>query len=657
MICCLICTLAFAQASLVGNSGDQASRDSFKRAWGAARIGDKATLERETVNLRGYLLYPYLEYNELLSTRSSVDPQRMAAFLETHETWAFTAALERVWLRSMGKRKRWDVVLQYADGISDTEVRCYLARAKRSRGQTEGLLVEAQKLWSAGRSQPKACDPLFEWLIDQDGVTSELAWNRIRLAFDERHPHLARYLTRFLDDEVKVWADRWRNQDSERYRRLDRAIQWSDTSQGQDLTSYGLRSLARSNGDRAWNHFKSLDGHFSWTEAERASILREIALWSAVEESAGTVERMRAVPPEYRDGQLLEWWARAGLAMQDWNVVMEGIAQMPETLADDDRWMFWQARALMETGDPASGNAEMAMLATRATYYGFLAADFLDEPYSICPEEPRVSPEDVLAIRSRPDFSRALELERVGLRNWARSEWTLAAARLETEQLQAAAALALEEEWVDVAILALADSGDFDWYEWRFPVAYQESIELHTDNHDLDHSWVLGLMRSESAMAEDAISSAGARGLMQITPATARQLSRRHSLGYTGPHQLLQPEYNIQMGTAYLRDLLNEYGNNPVLAAGAYNAGPNAVKRWLDASAPSEAALWIETLPYYETREYIPRVLAFSTIYDWRRSQPVTRVSSRMPTVDSGKMISRRTTEVVCPANQNTGAP
>lgn len=657
LLCTLTCAFAAADNTVQGSQDDQALQDAFRKAWEAARTGDKVTLERESRDLNDYLLYPYLEYNELLSSRSTVDPQRMADFLSEHQEWAFTDALERSWLRASGIRKRWDVMLQYAGGNQDTEIRCYLARAKLARGPTDGLVAEAQSLWSAGESQPKACDPLFEWMIGQGEVSSALAWNRIRLAFDARHPHLARYLTRFLDDNVKVWAERWRKQDSERYRRLDRAIQWSNAPQGRDLSSYGLRSLARSNSDRAWRHFNSLDGHFTWTTAERASILREIALWSAVDGSSGTIERMRSVPPDYRDGKLLEWWTRAGLAMHDWDIVMEGINQMPDTLRDDDRWTFWYARAAMETGNPIPGKEKMAELAARATYYGFLAADYLDEPYAICPENPEVGPGAIQALRARPDFARSLELKEVELQNWARSEWTLATARLSTEQLRAAAALALEEDWVDVAILALADSGDLNWYEWRFPIAHQESIKRHTGANNLDPSWVLGLMRSESAMAEDAISSAGARGLMQITPATARQLSRRHGLSYAGPDQLLQAEFNIEMGTAYLRDLLDEYGNNPVLAAGAYNAGPRAVERWLDGSAPTEAAMWIETLPYFETREYIPRVLAFSTIYDWRLAQPVTRVSARMPTLDSGKMINPKTAEVVCPGHANIGAP
>ena len=162
-------------------------------------------------------------------------------------------------------------------------------------------------------------------------------------------------------------------------------------------------------------------------------------------------------------------------------------------------------------------------------------------------------------------------------------------------------------------------------------------------------------MRSESAMAEDAISSAGARGLMQVTPDTARQLSRRHNIKYKGREQLLQAEDNIEFGTAYLRDLLDRYGENPVLASGAYNTGPQAVDRWLEPPKAQDPAIWVETLPYFETRDYIPRVLAFTAIYDWRLQQPVTRISSRMPALESGNMGGSpqmaETTEVVCRAS------
>jgi soluble lytic murein transglycosylase len=149
---------------------------------------------------------------------------------------------------------------------------------------------------------------------------------------------------------------------------------------------------------------------------------------------------------------------------------------------------------------------------------------------------------------------------------------------------------------------------------------------------------------------ETARSPAGALGLMQVTPATARTLSRKHGLAYGASSELLNGANNIGFGAIYLRDLLDDYDQNPVLVSGAYNAGPNAVARWLGSRQLDEAAQWIETLPYYETRDYIPRVLAFTTLYDWRLQKPVRRISSRMPGIESGTISNDSTAEVVCRA-------
>jgi soluble lytic murein transglycosylase len=248
-------------------------------------------------------------------------------------------------------------------------------------------------------------------------------------------------------------------------------------------------------------------------------------------------------------------------------------------------------------------------------------------------------------------ISRALELSAAGLENWAQSEWTLSMARLDIEGLQTAAALAREEGWHDRVIFALGDSGDRQFYDWRFPVLWEQQVSAESAHNQLDPSWVHGVMRSESALSATARSSAGALGLMQITPATARRLARQHGLTYRGREQLKDADLNIRFGTRFMRELLDRYDQNPVLVSGAYNAGPEAVDRWLDSRPRGDTDVWIETIPYYETRDYIPRVLAFTAIYDWRMKRPVTRVSSRMPDLNSGNMSTRETTQVVCQAS------
>jgi len=644
----------FADEADPDNPGSQ-QRKEFSRAWHAATRGQRDIFEQAMPGLADYVLYPYLQYEDLRHRRASVADVEMAAFLDLHGDWAFTAGLRTAWLRSLGEEERWASLLMYATESSDTEVLCYLARARIVSGQTEGLLPAVQRLWTVGESQPDPCDPAFDWLREQGGITSGLAWERIRLAMEARQPRLTLYLARYVAASDRVWVERWQEQDRTGYRRLDQARQWSDLEQSRVITSYGLQRLARSDPDRAWRIFQSLDDRFSWSTDVRAGIMREIALWSAVEGAADTSLRMRAVPEEFRDGKLLEWWVRYGLASENWAAVILTVASMPPELKDDARWRYWDARARLHAGDPDYAQELLSELALEASYYGFLSADYLDQPYTICPQAAQFEQAEVDTLRRQAGFQRALELRSAGIRNWSRGEWKMATRGLDRKGLRLAAALATQENWPDMAIFALGNSGDLRWYEWRFPLEYGSLVDGLARSRNLDTSWVMGLMRSESAMAEDALSSAGARGLMQLTPDTARSLARRNNMQYSGREQLMQAEDNIRFGTAYLRELLDRYGENPVLAAGAYNAGPRAVDRWLKTMPTQDPAIWVETLPYFETRDYIPRVLAFTAIYDWRLQQPVTRITSRMPALDSGNMglimQSPETTEVVCRAS------
>jgi soluble lytic murein transglycosylase len=628
-------------------------RQAFMEAWQSARNGDRAKFESALEDLDGYLLHPYLQYEDLRHRRSRVDDEEMQTFIEAHRNWAFTSGLEKSWLRALGKRGRWESVLEYGVGSKDTEVRCHVAHARIRAGQLEGLVQEAQALWAVGKSQPDACDPVFSWLIAQDGVSTGLAWERVRLAMAARERNLARYASRFMDDGERVWAERWYEQDRGGYRRLQQAGKWPDKQKAWEIVDFGLRRLARNDPDRAWAIFSVLDERFDFPANTRGGLLAQLALWSAVGRADETAERMAAVPDDFRDDQVLEWWVRYQLLTSDWEAVPGTIAQMSPKIKDDSRWRYWDARARLEAGQAEEGRRLMQPLAEEANFYGFLAADLLELPYSICPEKPGITAEAIDRMSRQDGFDRALELRQVALSNWARSEWGRATRGLDNEGLRTAAALAEREQWPDMVIFALGNSGDLRWYEWRFPLDYEPLIAPRAKASDLDPSWVMGLMRSESALAEDAISHAGARGLMQVTPHTATQLARRHSIPYSGRAQLLDPETNVTFGTTFLRELLDRFGQNPVLATGAYNAGPGAVDRWLADGYTGDPVVWIDTLPYFETRDYIPRVLAFSTLYEWRFGGPVRRISERMPPIGAvTATASVASAEVVCSAGE-----
>jgi soluble lytic murein transglycosylase len=213
-----------------------------------------------------------------------------------------------------------------------------------------------------------------------------------------------------------------------------------------------------------------------------------------------------------------------------------------------------------------------------------------------------------------------------------------------------AAALATEQNRPDLAIFALSATEDRGLYEWRFPLTFAPLVKEEAGKRSIDPAWVLGLMRAESAMATDAVSPADARGLMQVLPGTAAQLARSYGYAYRGSDQLLQALDNIVFGTAFLRDLMRKFNSNEMLVTGAYNAGPSSVKKWLDKLPGDDATIWIELVPFYETRDYIPKVLSYATIYDWRLQKPVQRISSRLRAPDHAGVKARPATyaEIAC---------
>ncbi len=627
------------------------AREHFVAAWSAASHGDHKAFSHLPQSLTQYELFPYLVYEDLRYRRAQIQPQIIADFLEEHAGWAFTDGLRLAWLKTLGKRERWSELLQYASGSPDTSVRCYRARAQLETGHTDGLLMEAQSLWTVGKSQLQECDPVFDWLHDSGGITRNLAWERVRLAMARGNPRFTLYLARFIPPKERVWLSRWQDLDRHGYRKLGQSLNWPDEELPRMITAMSLQRLAGQDAEQAWQMFRKIDGHFDWSGETRGATLREIALQSAVALNDDALEILAALPLTHRDDQILQWWARMAMSAQEWGILRDVIGQMPVESKSDGRWRYWQAIASENLGDTSQARQIQDQLSRESSYYGFLAADRLDRPYTICPQEPSVSQQAVARLRSQPDISRSLELHAAGLENWALAEWSLASTRLDRQGLRTAAALAHEEGWHDRVIFALGDSGDRQYYDWRFPVLWKQQVEAASLTNKLDPAWVHGVMRSESALVETARSSAGALGLMQITPSTAKRLARKHGMVCRGGEQLTKAGLNIRFGTSYMRDLLDRYDQNPVLVSGAYNAGSRAVDRWLESRPRSEAAVWIETIPYFETRDYIPRVLAFTVIYDWRMQKPVTRVSSRMPDLDSGKINPRKTTQVVCVAS------
>lgn len=622
--------------------------EQFKTAWAAAGRGDHNEFRRISKDLQGYVLYPYLQYEDYRNRRASVATDEMVAFLNANEELAFADGLRTAWLKTLATRGKWADLVKYSEGQNSTALRCQRARGQIILKQTADLLPEAQKLWTAAQSQPDECDPVFAWLASQNGITTGLTWQRVRLAMLAGNTKLATYLKRFLPNNQQPWVDDWQKISHNGYANLQQARYWPDNATTRENAAAAIKKRARDNANSAAQAFAVLDKHFNWPDEQQGALLRDIALYAAVALEDDTVEQMNRVPVAYQDSQLLEWWARYLLSGGYWAALINVIEAMPEEVRNDDRWQYWLSQAEIRTGEKDYTSALLVTLANKANYYGFLAADELKQPYNICSVEPAVEAAELTRITLLPGFQRALELRKADLTNWANAEWSASIRHLPVKDLLPAAALATEQGWHDRAIFALGNSGDLQVYEWRFPLLWEQEIKHNAKTNQLDPAWVYGTIRSESALVEAARSSANALGLMQITPPTGQRVAKKHGLKWTGSDQLKKAEGNLPIGTAFMRDLLNDYNDNPVLVSAAYNAGPNALERWLDSRPQGEAAIWVETLPYYETRDYIPRVLAFTTLYEWRFGGDVKRISTRMPHLETGQLMMSGNAPVMC---------
>ncbi|MDH3560067.1 MAG: lytic transglycosylase domain-containing protein, partial [Gammaproteobacteria bacterium] len=333
------------------------------------------------------------------------------------------------------------------------------------------------------------------------------------------------------------------------------------------------------------------------------------------------------------DKSTREWRIRRAIAAQDWDSVLAHIDTLPVDERQTDEWDYWHAYTLEQAGQRLAAMNEYSRLAKERSYYGFLAADYLDWPYKMGDEPLTYDAAAIEQLRQTPGMVRARELYLADLITDARREWAHATREMDNDELKLAALLAREWGWNDRAILTVARTGDYADLKLRFPLDHVEAVHDHARHNRLDPSHVFAVIRQESAFNKDARSPAGALGLMQLMPKTGRVTARKNRIPLSSTRNLLEVEKNIRIGSAYLREVMDRFDDNTVLATAAYNAGPHRVQGWLPETDDESTISWIANIPFSETRKYVQRVLAYAAIYDWRMDRTITRLEQRMPDI------------------------
>ncbi|MFO7857361.1 MAG: transglycosylase SLT domain-containing protein, partial [Ectothiorhodospiraceae bacterium] len=594
LIRCLLLAVALLSLPAAAQASESEQRDAFERAHDELRHGRSLDMDRLRQRLGDYPLWPYLESAALVGRIDELAPERARQFLERHDgpvAWRFRGR----WLDELAERRAWAQYHAFDTGAGGARRQCLSLRARRAVSGVDGDWLDAARdLWVVGSSQPDACNPVFAELYQRNALTAEQRWQRVERSLRNGERELARWLRPRLVPADRRWLDHWLDV-TERPRAALRNPGFDTASErGAELVTYGVRRVAAQDREAAAGLLETFASDGSLEDAQVARLHRAIALQAAYSRDADADERLRALPDPVVDDHVREWRARVAVGQQDWERVRAAVADLPDELRREAEWRYWRAQALRRTGHAGLARAILAEIAERRSYYGFLAADALGRPYAMNHDSPRVEPERREALLAKPGIRRARELLALDMRPQARSEWIHALRGVDQPTRVQAALIAADWGWYNRAIHTANAAGLRDALDLRFPTGYGETITAAAQEAGVDPALALAIARKESAFSQDARSSAGALGLLQVMPRTGGRIAREVGVAYSGSYSLLDPEINARVGTAYLSRMLARFAGDVVLAAAAYNAGPTRAQQWIEENAGQPAAIWIE---------------------------------------------------------------
>ena len=592
-------------------------RHVYRRAVQALRAGRSAEYRRQAAKLKHYALQPYLVYYAAHGRIANMSAKKARELRAELAATPIAERFFRQWLNAQARRGRWNVYLTNYEASDDAAARCNYLRALYRSGERGAALAQVRDLWVSAESMPKACDPLFETWIAAGHLDQDTVWARLTLALDAGEVGLARYLLRFFDRTNAPHGQLYLQVHVQPHsvRQLSR---FADNGGGRRALQHGLLRYARQDAEQALALWERVHEEFAFASADRRYIYEQLVA-ASVEQGGVPSDGPMGFSPS-----VIERIALATVRSQQWGAAALWISALTPDLVAQPRWRYWRGRALIDSGEEvAAGRRHLTAIAGLRTYYGFLAANDLGEEPMLNAEPPR---HDFAAQRTllyTPAVLRMRELYAAGDLVNARREWRFARTVLDRKQLRHLVELTAAMGWVDQAIFGARDAELGDMVAYRFPLARLDLYRRYATEVDLPVHILLALSRQESAFHTAALSDAGARGLMQLMPATARMVSNRLGIAPPTRRDLAKASVNVRLGAHHFAALMGRYRGNRALAAAAYNAGEGRVERWLKGADDMPVQVWIERIPFRETRDYVKGVIAFDCIYSRLLGQPV----------------------------------
>ena len=596
--------------------------------------------------LENYPLYPYLRLKEIRVTQSQFTNSEISQIISEMEI-PIPNRFKSWWLNRLIARNDWDLISLHYGNSSNPELQCKHTQALIKTKQYEKAGPAIRRLWLVGHSQVKQCDMVFEFALKKGVIDDDLIWQRILLSKASSRQSMTKYLDGLLrSQDLRNWVTQLNLTGSLPQTRIERnLLKWSQSKYGQDVIHYQVTRLAKRDLSNTATFWQRLKIAYPETIAELPQVEKTLAKRLAWRKHQDAFEWLSDLPEKYRDKSILSLMMRSALAAENWDGLLSTIGLMSEQEANRSEWKFWQARALYETGDESTAKQLWSEIAPEHSYYGFLSADCLNLDYSI----------DGLVAQVALSKAAEVTIAVAGVQRIR--EWLALSkpynARRELNQLKDtqpkefwlhAAILFNVWKWHDGAIQAISRSGQYASFELdvSHPSPFIETVRRESVRYGVPEHWIYAIMRQESRFIHDISSSAGAVGLMQLLPITARQTARRQGLNRPSRGDLTTASVNIRLGVAYFKQLLDSMNGNPVFALAGYNAGPRNLKLWQNSSRVSDPAIWVETIPFTETRNYLKKILFNFVIYESIHSSSYVRLRHYLPVPETQQATSTK---------------
>jgi len=606
-------------------------RQAFLAAYAAAGSGETLSVD-DAPSLKAYPLYPYLVAERILrrlagpSGALAPADEAAAEFIAAHSREPVARGLRRAWLESLAARGRWDLFLQaYDEPEASDALRCDRLDARIAQeplhddaSSARRLARDVEKLWLAPSNVPE-CEPAFAWLRQNGLLTQELIEQRARLALADGHPALARESVQELPPDRAAPLFQWISLLESPRRSIDALVASPSTQVESAALLAGWSRLARSEPDAALARYESLVRARGLNPDAASPYALALALALAWDRDAAALDYFKRVRRADLDDEAIAWRTRAALWSGDWALAAQQLAALSAKERQLTRWRYWNARIAEQLGHATEARELYESVLAEDGYYSVMAAARLHRPVEPHAQAVQLDPQVLAALERAPAFVRARELFLCGLKAEAAAEWQRGYESLGAPERLQAMHLAASWGWYDQSVAAASAEHVFNDYATLYPRPYDVPVGEAAHLSGLAPDVIYGVVRQESLYRTDAVSSADARGLMQLELQTARITAREWRLRRPLLGDLFDPYVNTALGAARLRTLLDRFdGQLPVALAG-YDAGVNAAARWLPPQ-PIDTDIWIENIPYNETRGYVEHVLWNSLLFSWLRS-------------------------------------